>query len=74
MLLEMQTSVLRIHKAGAVASAEEPTADALPSDGKTKSRLWELPLGARVARVRGSIPYGEGGCFHLTANIFAEKH
>lgn len=41
-LLEMQTSVLKIHKAGAVASEEEPTADALPSDGKMKS---QLPLG-----------------------------
>lgn len=56
-LLEMQTSVLKIHKAGAVASEEEPTADALPSDRKTKSCLWELPLGARAARVRGSIPH-----------------
>ena len=73
MLLEMQTSVLKIHKAGAVAS-EEPTAEALLSDWKTKSHLWELPLGARAAWVRGSIPYGEGWCFHQTANVFAEKH
>lgn len=48
MLLEMQTSVLKIHKAGAGAS-EEPTAEALLSDWKTKSHLWELPLGARAA-------------------------
>lgn len=49
MLLEMQTSVLKIHKAGAVASEKEPTADTLLLDWKTKSLLWELPLGARAA-------------------------
>lgn len=75
-LRNAKITVPKIHETGAVASEEKVPYTRSPPSGleDEKSHRFQLHLDAGAFWVRGSIPYGEGWCFHQTGNVPTKKH